>query len=190
MLLASNLINVENVYLNFVSIRISLPSGSRATIFLFFFSYLSTSDTSAAIFGFLQIISFQHNQNNSYHFAARWPWRKLFVWFFILLSTKQKNLRWYFSQFTSIVAKKSRCYWCLCTVLSVDYANMPRLLTKLSLFFANFSSFWLEAFVTEIREEMSLKRCVTRQSWIIWTITKFLKLTSAWFCMTSITRSD
>lgn len=162
MLLASNLINVENVYLNFVSIRILLPSGSRATIFLFFFPYLLTRTLLRLFLAFFK--SFLSNTTKIILITLlRDDLDESCLFDSSFFSPRNKKIFADISHSSLQLSQKSRCYWCLCTVLSVDYANMPRLLTKLSLFFANFSSFWLEAFVTETREEISFKKCLTRQ---------------------------
>lgn len=166
MLLASNLINVENVYLNFVSIRILLPSGSRSTIFLLFrISRLRT--LLRYFFGFLQIISFQHNQiilitllrddlDESCLFDSSFFPRR-----------NKKNLCWYFSQFTSIVAKKVvaievyGCYYQL--IMQTCGEHWLSWVCFGKLFFGfDLKLFWLKKGRNEIDKNMSK---VVRRNW-------------------------
>lgn len=136
-------------------------------LFFYFSAPLNLGHLCVIIFWLSSNHFFPTQPNYSYHCAARWPWRKLFVWFFILLSAKQKNICWYFSQFTSIVAK-SRSYWSLRTLLSVDYANMWRLLTKLSLFWQTFVRFDLKLVWLKKIEERELIKSVIRAVVMVW----------------------
>lgn len=163
MLLASNLINVEM----FTLILCRLESRFHPVPDQLFSYFFSVSLDSGHFCGYFWLFSLNH-------FFPTQP--KLFlslccemtltkVVCLILHSSLRETKKIFadISHSSLQLSQKIRCYWSLCTLLSVDYANMPRLLTKLSLFFANFCSFWLEAFVTEKGEEMSLKKCVTKR---------------------------
>lgn len=167
MLLASNLINVENVYLNFVSIRILLPSGSRSTIFLLFrISWLRT--LLRYFFGFLQIISFQHNQIILIT-LLRDDLDESCLFDSSFFSRRNKKSLLIFLTVHFDCRKKSRCYWSVRLLLSVDYANMWRTLTKLSLFWQTFDSklSWLKKGRNEIDKNMSQsgRRNLLRFQW-------------------------
>lgn len=139
MLLASNLINVENVYLNFVSIRILLPSGSRSTIFLLF--RISRLRTLLRLFlaFFKSFLS-----NTTKLFLSLCCVMTLTKVVCLILHSSLHETKKIFADISHSslqLSQKSCCYWSLWALLSVDYANMRRLLTKLSLFLANFCSF-------------------------------------------------